>query len=141
VHEGDAELDALLVAERERLDAVARPRLDPEPLDEAVRRGRRRGAAEPVQAREVRELVAHPHLRVEPALLRHVAEAGARRGIDLAAAPANRARVRLEHAEDDPHGRRLAGAVRPDEAEHLAGGDGEGHAVQRRDVAEAPHQT
>jgi hypothetical protein len=41
---------------------------------------------------------------------------------------------------DDPHGRRLAGPVGADEAEHLAGLDGERHAVERDPVAEAPGQ-
>ena len=84
VHEGDAELDALLVAERERLHLVAGPLGSAQPLDPALGRRRGRRAGEPVQAREVDELVAHAHRRVEPALLGHVAEAAAHRGVDRA---------------------------------------------------------
>ena len=78
VDERDAELDALLVAERERLDAVAGALARP---SRSIQRSAARAApaaGEPVQAREVHELVAHAHLRVQAALLRHVAEARAR---------------------------------------------------------------
>ena len=100
----------------------------------------RRGARQAVQRGEVGELVAHAHLRVEAALLRHVAEAGARLEVDRPAAPADLAAVGLEHAEDDPHRRRLAGAVRPHEAEELSRLDAEGEVVERDDVAVAARQ-
>jgi hypothetical protein len=48
-----------------------------------------------------------------------------------AAADGGGTRVRGVQAEDDPHGGRLAGAVRPDEAGHVAGMDGERHPVER----------
>jgi hypothetical protein len=93
-----------------------------------------------VQRGEVGQLVADAHLRIQPALLRHVAEAGARVEIDRPAAPAHLAAVGLEHAEDDPHRRRLAGAVRADEAEELARLDLEREPVERDDVAVAARQ-
>ena len=120
VDEGDAELDPLLVAERERLHAVAGPLGQAEALDPGVGRRVRVAGGEPVEPREVDELVADAHLRVQAALLRHVAEAAARRGVDRAALPEDLARVGLEDAEDDPHRGRLARAVRPHEAEHPA---------------------
>ena len=48
VHERDAELDPLLVAERERLDAVPGALAEPEPLEPVVGgRARRRPAVRP----------------------------------------------------------------------------------------------
>src|SRR4029453_2930800 len=58
----------------------------------------------------------------------------------VTAAPATPAGVGPQDAERDPHRRRLAGPVRADEPDHLAGRDAEGHVVQRDDLAEAPHQ-
>ena len=49
--------------------------------------------------------------------------------------------VRRSGAGDDVEQRRLAGAIGPDQAEHLAGGDGEAHVVERADPAEADHHT
>jgi hypothetical protein len=141
VHERDAELHALLVAERQRLHAVGGPRLEAEPLDPAIGGRTCRGRLHAVQLREVHELVAHPHLRVQPALLRHVAEAGAGGGVDRGAVPAHRAAVGVEHAEHDPHGGRLAGPVRADEPAHPAGRPRERHIVERDEVAEAPRQS
>ena len=77
-------------------------------------------AIEPVEPREVDELIEHAHLRVQAALLRHVAEPAARLGVDWSPEPPHLARVRLQHAEGDPHRGRLAGAVRTDEPDHLA---------------------
>ncbi|HEX4305167.1 MAG TPA: hypothetical protein VHZ54_03960, partial [Solirubrobacterales bacterium] len=88
-----------------------------------------------MQARHVDELVAHPHLRVEAALLRHVADAPPRLGVDRRVVPQHPAGIGGEDAEDDPHQRRLAGAVGTDEAEHLARPDREGDAVQRHRLA------
>ena len=135
VHERRAELHALLVAERQRLDAIAGTVGDPEPLEPARGGLGRRGPRQPVQRGEVGELVVHAHLRVEAALLRHVAEAGARLEIDGLPAPADLAAVGLEHPEDDPHRRGLAGPVRPHEAEELSGLDAEGQVVEGDDVA------
>jgi hypothetical protein len=115
----------------------ARPLGEAEPLDPAAGGGRRPARVRAVQAREIDEPVAHAHLRVQPALLRHVAEARARRGVDPPAAPAHLAAVGREHAEHDPHRRGLAGAVGSDEAEELARRDGERDPVERDDVAVA----
>ena len=90
VHERGRELDALLVAERELLDAVVGALGQPEPLDPAVGGLAAASAPTPVQRGEVDELGAHAHLRVQPALLRHVAEARAassRRPARRASAP------------------------------------------------------
>jgi hypothetical protein len=55
--------------------------------------------------------------------------------------PSDLAGVRLQHAEDDPHGGGLAGAVGPDESEHLVLSDGEREVVQRHHLAVAARQT
>jgi hypothetical protein len=125
VHERRGELHALLVAERELLDAIPGALAEPQALDPAIGRRPRRAGVEPVQPREVDELVAHAHLRVQPTLLRHVTEA--RPGLERHRPPveAHLAAVGREHAEDDAHRSRLAGAVRADEAEHLTGLDRE----------------
>src|SRR3954468_14571446 len=82
VYERRAELRALLVAERERLGAPPGDLAEAEALEPAPRRRPRRRVVEAVQAREVHELVGDAHLRIQAALLGHVAEPGARRGVD-----------------------------------------------------------
>src|SRR5699024_10136301 len=124
------ELDALLVAERELLHLVAESLGDAEPLRPLARRGACGGRVEPVEAREVVELLADLHLRVEAALLRHVADPAALRGVEGTAVAEHLAAVGDEDPEDDAHRRRLAGAVGADESEDLTAVDGE------RDVVE-----
>jgi hypothetical protein len=88
----------------------------------SIQRRRRppRSPGRAVQAREVDDLVADAHLRVQAALLGHVAEAPAHRGVDRPALPAHLAAVGLEDAEHDPHRGRLARPVGADEAEEPA---------------------
>ena len=81
VHERGGELHALLVAERELLHPLAGALLQPEALDPAVGRGLGVRARDAVQPGEVDELVADAHLRVQAALLGHVAEPRAGRGV------------------------------------------------------------
>jgi hypothetical protein len=131
VDERRAELRPLLVAERQRLRAAVGDVGEPEAVEPPRRRGARRFRAEPVQAGEVHELVGDPHLRVQPALLGHVAEPRAGRGVERPALPAHGVLVGLEHAEDDPHRRGLARAVGPDEAEQLTRTDVEAQPVER----------
>ena len=80
VDERGRELDALLVAERELLDAVLGALGQARGARSSGPR-RASGRVDAVQRGEVDELGAHAHLRVQAALLRHVAEAraGARR--------------------------------------------------------------
>jgi hypothetical protein len=74
-------------------------------------------------------------------VLGQVADALAHLVVHGSAAPAHLAGVRFQHAEDDPHGGGLAGAVGADEAEHLALGDGEGQLVESDQVAVAARQS
>ena len=118
-----AELDALLVAERQ----LPRPGRRPGRRGRGARASRRppapaAAASRPCRRREVDELVADPHLRVQPALLGHVAEPAAQSRGRRAALPAHLPASAAQHPEHDPHRRRLAGAVGADEAEHLARG-------------------
>ena len=92
------------------------------------------------QACQVDELLEHPHLRIQPSLLRHVAEAAAHARVDPLAAPADLPRVGLQDTERDPHGGRLPRPVAPHETDDAALGDLEGDAVERNDVAESAPQ-
>ena len=134
--ERGGELDALLVAERQVLDAIVRPLRDAQDLDRLGGPTRSVGPRQPVEPRQVHQLLQHLHLRIQAALLRHVPEPPSRLRIDRAPVPSDLAGVGLQHAERDAHRGRLARAVRPDEPDDLAVGDRERHAVERDDVAE-----
>ena len=131
------QLHPLLVAERQLLHRVAAPLPQAEPVDPLARGPRGGGAVQPVQPGEVGDLLADLHLRVEPALLRHVADAAADLLVQRPALPAHVAGVGADQPHGDAHRRRLAGAVGPAEAEHRPGGDGEAHAVEDLVGAEA----
>ncbi len=96
---------------------------------------------QPVELREVLELVPHSHLLIEPSLFGHVPDPPADLVVHRPASPQDLAGVGLQHAEDDPHGGGLAGAVGADEAEHLPLGDGEGEVVEGDQVAVAAGQS
>ena len=89
-----------------------------------------RGGVQAVQPGEVDELLADPHLRVEAALLGHVADPAADLLVDRAAVPAHLPGVGADQAHRDAHRGRLAGAVGAAEAEHLTGRDGEADPVE-----------
>ena len=141
VHERGGELHALLVAERERLDAVAGALARARAARSSGRGGRgggrvrRRAAARGRRAGRAR--ASSGTGRAPPACSRSASASPASTG---RAAPAHLAAVGREHAEHDPHRGRLAGAVGPDEAEQLAGLDGERDAVERDDVAVAARE-
>ena len=118
VHERRRELHPLLVALRELLHPASGAVAETEPLEpRAVAAARASRVRQPVQHAEVLELVARPHLRVEAALLRHVADP--RRSARRSARPCqvDGPGVRREQPADDPHRRRLARPVAPDKAE------------------------
>jgi hypothetical protein len=96
----------------------------------------RAGPAGPPPPRQVHQLFAHPHLRIQPAFLGHVAEATSRHGVDGPSSPLDQAGVGVEHPERDTHRRRLARPVAPDEPDDPSLGDLEGHAIERDDVVE-----
>ena len=74
VHQRSRELGALLVAVRELLDLRVGALGEAEPLQPVERGGACRVRVQPVQAAEVRELLADRHAGIEAALLWHVAE-------------------------------------------------------------------
>ena len=96
-----------------------------------------RAAIQPRQAREVLELRPDPHVRIQAALLRHVAEAQTRLAVDRRAVPAHLATVGLDEPEDAAHRRRLARAVRAQQPHHAARAHRQAAAVERHDVAVA----
>jgi hypothetical protein len=73
-------------------------------------------------------------------LLGQVANPSADLAVHWLPAPADLAGVRFQHPEHDPHGGGLAGAVGPDEPEHLVLGHGEREVVQGDQVAVAAGQ-
>ena len=75
--EGSGQLDALLIPERQRLHAIVRITDHLEELEELRGAAARHALGRAAQPRQVHELFTHAHLRIEPALLRHVAEAAA----------------------------------------------------------------
>ncbi len=87
------QLDPLLVAQRQLLDGVAAALAQAEPLDPLAGGPRGGGGVQPVQPGEVGDLLADLHLRVEPALLRHVADPAADRLVQRPALPAHLAGV------------------------------------------------
>ena len=120
----------------EFLGPPARVLGDVEPLQPLVDLTAGGPVVDAVQAGEEDELVEDRHPCVEAALLGQVAprppwQIGVRH-----AAPGDRPGVRLEDAEDDAHGRRLARPVRAEEAEHLAGLHAEADAIERDDATE-----
>jgi hypothetical protein len=140
MHQRGGELHALLVAERQRLDARAGIADHLERREQLVRARARLRLRHAAQTREVYELLEHAHLRIQAAFLRHVSEPAPDRGVDGATPPPHLPRVCLEHAERDPHRRRLAGAVASDETHDAAFRNGERDAVERDDVSEAAVQ-
>ena len=85
---------------------------------------------------EVDDLLADAHAGVEAALLGHVAEAAAFGVGDWVGMPADAAGVEMDEAEDAAHGRGLARAVRPEEAEHAPGLSAQAAIIEGDDVAE-----
>ena len=136
VHERGGELDALLVAVRELLDGRRGAVAEAEPLEPPVRGGERGRPVEAVELGEVGELDGGRHLRIEAALLGHVAEPEPRLPVDGAVVPAHLARVERDEAEHAPHRRRLAGPVRAEEADDPPARNLERGAVERDDRSE-----
>ena len=121
--EGRGQLDALLVAQAQRLQLGVAPLGEAEALEPAEGRLAGRRVRHAVQLAEVGQLLRHAHLRVQAAFLGHVADAPAGLEGQGRAQPAHRAGVGGEHAQHDAHRGGLAGAVAAHEAEQLAGAD------------------
>ena len=137
VHERRGELHPLLVAVRERVQPRLAALLEPQPRQPAVDAVGGGAAIQPRQSREVLELRPHPHVRIEAALLGHVAEAQTCLAVDRRAGPADLTRVGFDEAEDAAHRRRLARAVRAQQADDAPRAHRQAAAVERGDVAVA----
>ena len=136
VDERGCQLDALLVPQRQGLHAIVRITDDLEELEELRGARARHALGRAAQACQVHQLLAHAHLRIEPAFLGHVAEAPSGDGVDGPSSPFDLAGVGVEHPERDAHRRRLARPVAPDEPHDPSLGDLERHAIERDDVVE-----
>ncbi len=131
MQERNGELCALLVAVRELLELCIDAVSEIEPLEPVRRRNACRVIFQPVQAPEVRELLADPHARIEAALLRHVAEAQPFGQPDRPPVPEHLSRIELDEPENGSHRRRLPCAVRAEEAEHPSAAHRERAVVER----------
>ena len=90
------------------------------------------------------DVLADRQLHVERVLLRHDAQSSADVGAirdRVKAENAQRPARRRRNAPDHPHGRCLAGAVRPEETESFPAFDVEVDAVDRHELAETLHQS
>ena len=126
--------DAGLLAARQRRDDAALGAGEPDRRDRRVDVVR---APTPRMAREVVEVLAHGEVAVDGRRLGHVADAAAQRG-----APAGRPSTVTApagdplDADDRAHQRGLAAARWAEQADDLAGGDGEGQGA--KDLPPAP---
>ena len=113
VHQGGDQLDPLLVAVRQRVQAVRRPLGQAEALQPGTHAAVHVLRPAPAELAEVDQLVPHPHPRIQAPLLRHVPEPGPVRGADRRAVPPDRSLVQLDQPEHRAHGRRLPAPFGP----------------------------
>jgi hypothetical protein len=108
------------------------------PLDSSLslrlRQAQGLGPRHALQRREEHELLLHHHPWIEPAFLRHVADAVAGGLIGGPAEDLDRARVGAQDVHDHAERRGLPRAVGAQQSEDAAAGDREGE-VAHRDVA------
>ena len=130
------QLHPLRHAAGEVLDLVPAPVTQPEALEEVRRPAEPGGLVEAMEAGQPDELVQHPHVPVQAALLGHVAPRATVVVVGGTAAPLHDAGVGWEHAEQDPHERRLAGAVRSEQPDHATGRHLEVDVVEHHPLAE-----
>ncbi len=91
------------------------------------------GAAHALQAALEDEVLAPGRVAVDARCLRDVADRPPHRaglGADVVSRDGRPTGIALRQGREDAHGRRLAGAVRPEQAEDLALGDGEPDPVE-----------
>ncbi len=140
MHERRRELNALLIAVRERLHARALAVAKAEPVQPGA--GGRSGLLVPctVQDREVLELIGEPHLRVQTALLGHVSDALTSPRVDSRAAPRDAPGLGRQQTADHPHGRRLPRTVAADKAEQASRRDRETQIINRDELAKGTPQ-
>ncbi len=123
VHHRGRELDALRHSSRKAGDLVALAIGEIEFAKELAGAAQAVFVRQTVKSRDPYEEIADPHVAVEPTFLRHVSPAAVIGIRHRAPAPGEHARVGLQHTEDDPHERRLAGPVRAEQADDTTGGN------------------
>ena len=143
VHDRDREREALADAERQVERALVEIVLEAE-IGGQLRDARLRlGGGEMKEMRVQLEILPHRELGIEREGLRHVADAVARAHVGAFQRLAEQQRLafaRRQQAGQHLHRRRLAAAVRPEEAEDLAALDGEVDAVDGGKIAEPAGQ-
>src|SRR5437899_2316704 len=96
--------------------------------------------SQPLQLRDEAEIARHAHVVVEGRILGKIPDPTPYLGRlleDVEAVDPHRARGRRQEAGDDPHGRRLSGAVGAEKAEDLPGSSGEGDVADGSKLAVA----
>jgi hypothetical protein len=126
------ELDLLLVALAQLLGPAIGMVANPEAGEPVASPLGRLAARDAMEGSDEHELVEDLHPRIQAALLGEVAPRAARRVGGRPPSPGHRACIRMDDVENDPHRRRLAGAVRAEEAEHLAALSDKADPVERR---------
>src|ERR1035437_317510 len=141
VHERAEELHLLLHALAQLLGLLLEPRAKIHRIDPRREALDGRVLVDPLDRGEEEELVDDLHLPVEAALFGQVPDALLELVVHLLAEDADLARVRLRDVHDHADGRRLPGAVRAEQAECRAVRDLEVEMIDRRELAEALHDT
>lgn len=140
VQDGTGERQALLEAERQVLRRHVVDGAEIEDLSHELDSLALSGAGKAVDAREEIQVLQDAQIAVEGEFLRHVAEPVARLGgvaPQIEAGDASFAGGRLQKPAQHLESGRLAGAVRPEQAENLTARDVEGDVVGSGEIAEA----
>ncbi len=136
--------ELLLHAARERAGGAIAERRQAGALEERRRAGHELVLGEPVQAGREAQVLEHREIAMQAERLRHVADVLLqRRDVgrgEVVAEHGRRRRLDLEEADDRPQQRRLAGPVRPDDADDLRAADLEIDARERAPTSEVLHE-
>jgi hypothetical protein len=126
VHDRLGEADAPPIPFRQRVDRLLEHALEMQQLDHFVEALAPRSRRDAARVGDKLEERARRHLGIARRAFGQVADAALRLDglrLDVGAADEHAPRRGRQEARDDAHRRRLAGAVGPQEAEHLARGD------------------
>jgi hypothetical protein len=141
VDQGAGQRQLLLHAAGEAVRETAAERRQAQAVQQLV--APRPPVVDAVDGGEEGDVLVDREIAVEREALGQVADPAAELGASpdgVDAAGAHRPAVRRQQSEDDAQGGRLAGAVRADQAEHLAALDAEADVVDRHQVAIAPDE-
>src|SRR5882762_4697402 len=132
------ELHLLLHPLRQLVDAAQSPLGQAEPLEPCLGPLARPPPVDAFHLAQEDEHVEHPHLAIQAALLREIADP-LRVGAPTARLPEypHRTAVGLQNVHDHADGRRLSGAIRPEQAVDHATGDGKRQLINSGVTGEA----